>query len=83
MGLRVVAIGERGSDVRCPIFVFNALSDSGAEKKKLCLELGVEKWIDFKESTDLVKDIKDVCDGLGPHCALVTAATVRLFLSLK
>jgi len=49
--------------------------DSGAEKKELCLQLGAEKWIDFHESKDLVKDIKDACDGLGAHCALVTAAT--------
>jgi propanol-preferring alcohol dehydrogenase len=49
--------------------------DTGAEKKELCLQLGAEKWIDFKESKDLVKDVRDACDGLGPHCALVTSAT--------
>jgi D-arabinose 1-dehydrogenase-like Zn-dependent alcohol dehydrogenase len=51
--------------------------DTGAEKKELCLKLGAEKWIDFNESKNLVKDVKDACDGLGPHCALVTSATVR------
>jgi len=49
--------------------------DTGAEKKELCLKLGAEKWIDFNESKNLVKDVKDACDGLGPHCALVTSAT--------
>jgi propanol-preferring alcohol dehydrogenase len=49
--------------------------DTGAEKKNLCLSLGAEKWIDFKESKDLVKSIKEATDGFGPHAAVVTAAT--------
>jgi propanol-preferring alcohol dehydrogenase len=49
--------------------------DTGAEKKDLCLSLGAEKWIDFKESPDLVKSIKEATDGLGPHATIVTAAT--------
>jgi propanol-preferring alcohol dehydrogenase len=48
--------------------------DSGAEKKALCLKLGAEAWIDFRESKDIVKDVKDICDGVGAHCAIVTAA---------
>ncbi|KAF8842396.1 GroES-like protein [Paxillus ammoniavirescens] len=47
--------------------------DTGEEKKKLCLDLGAEKWIDFRDTPDLVNDIKDACDGLGPHCAIVTS----------
>ncbi|KAL6306584.1 GroES-like protein [Sparassis latifolia] len=49
--------------------------DTGAEKKKLCMKLGAEKWIDFKESKDLVADIKAATGGLGPHAAVVTAST--------
>ncbi|KAI0806269.1 GroES-like protein [Irpex lacteus] len=49
--------------------------DTGAEKRDLVLSLGAEKWIDFKESKDLVKDIVAATDGLGPHTAVVTAAT--------
>ncbi|KAH7923073.1 GroES-like protein [Leucogyrophana mollusca] len=49
--------------------------DTGAEKKKLCTELGAEKWIDFKETKDIVKAVQEACDGLGPHCAIVTAAS--------
>ncbi|KII87609.1 hypothetical protein PLICRDRAFT_111977 [Plicaturopsis crispa FD-325 SS-3] len=49
--------------------------DTGAEKKELCLSLGAEKWIDFRESKDLVADIKAATGGEGPHAALVTAAT--------
>ncbi|KAI5123358.1 hypothetical protein M0805_001779 [Coniferiporia weirii] len=48
--------------------------DTGEDKKKLVLSLGAEKWIDFKESKDIVQDIKNVTDGLGPHAAVVTAA---------
>lgn len=50
--------------------------DTGEEKKQLCLKLGAEKWIDFKLSKDIVKDIKDATDGLGAHSAVVTAASV-------
>lgn len=50
-----------------------AFTDTGAEKKKLCLELGAEKWIDFREATDLVKAVKEACDGLGAHSAIVTS----------
>ena len=40
------------------------------------MKLGAEKWIDFRETKDLVKDIKEATDGLGPHAAIVTAANV-------
>lgn len=49
--------------------------DTGEEKKQLCLRLGAERWIDFKESKNIVQDIKDATDGLGPHAAVVTAST--------
>ncbi|KAI0947923.1 hypothetical protein AcW1_009560 [Taiwanofungus camphoratus] len=49
--------------------------DTGEEKRKLVMKLGAEKWIDFKQSKDLVKDIRDATGGQGPHAAVVTAAT--------
>ncbi|KAI0764618.1 GroES-like protein [Trametes elegans] len=49
--------------------------DTGAEKKELVTKLGAEKWIDFKETKDLVKDIIEATDGFGAHAAVVTAAT--------
>ncbi|KAG1776333.1 chaperonin 10-like protein [Suillus placidus] len=48
--------------------------DTGLEKKKLCLELGAEKWIDFKEAKDIVQAVRKACDGEGAHCAVVTTA---------
>ncbi|KAI0819392.1 GroES-like protein [Trametes gibbosa] len=53
--------------------------DTGAEKKELCMKLGAEKWIDFKETTDLVKDIVDATDGYGAHAAVVTAANPQAY----
>ncbi|KAF8550404.1 mannitol-1-phosphate dehydrogenase M1PDH1 [Imleria badia] len=48
--------------------------DSGEEKRKLCLALGAEKWIDFKESGDaLVQNVVAAADGLGPQAALISA----------
>lgn len=49
--------------------------DSGEEKKKLCLELGADVWIDFKESKDIVADVKAATGGEGAHSAVVTTAS--------
>ncbi|KAG6815554.1 hypothetical protein H0H87_000606, partial [Tephrocybe sp. NHM501043] len=49
--------------------------DSGAEKKKLCQDLGADVWIDFKTSKDIVSDVKKATDGLGAHSAIVTTAS--------
>lgn len=49
--------------------------DTGAQKKKLVESLGAAAWIDFKESKDLIGDIKKATPGgLGPHAAVVAAA---------
>ncbi|TFK45935.1 GroES-like protein [Heliocybe sulcata] len=53
--------------------------DSGEEKKQLCFKLGAEKFIDFKETQDLVQDVKAATDGLGPHAAIVTAASGKAY----
>lgn len=49
--------------------------DSGADKKTLCQKLGAEAWIDFKESTDIVKDVLAVTGGKGANAALMTAVS--------
>ena len=53
--------------------------DTGAEKRDLCFKLGAERWVDFRESKDIVADIKAACDGEGPHAAVVTAATSKAY----
>jgi propanol-preferring alcohol dehydrogenase len=50
--------------------------DTGSAKKDLCMELGAEVWIDFKEAKDIVSAIKNATgDGFGPHGAIVTSAS--------
>lgn len=51
-------------------------TDTGAEKKDLCLKLGAEKWVDFAESKDLVKDVQEAAGGLGPHAAIIAVGNV-------
>jgi zinc-binding dehydrogenase len=65
-----------------PVLTALLLSDTGAEKKELCLSLGAEKWVDFRETKDLVKDIKNAAGGEGPHATLVSAASVSFFFCL-
>ncbi|KAJ7232046.1 chaperonin 10-like protein [Mycena haematopus] len=48
--------------------------DTGDVKRDLCLQLGAEKWVDFKTSTNLVQDVKDAADGVGPHAAVVVSS---------
>ncbi|KDQ59946.1 hypothetical protein JAAARDRAFT_56868 [Jaapia argillacea MUCL 33604] len=49
--------------------------DTGDERKELALKLGAEKFIDFKEVVDLVTEVKVTTGGLGPHAAIITAAS--------
>jgi len=42
------------------------------------LSLGAEKWIDFRESKNLIADVMAATDGLGPHAVIVSAAVVNL-----
>ncbi|KAI5116701.1 hypothetical protein M0805_004774 [Coniferiporia weirii] len=46
--------------------------DTGAAKRDLCLSLGAEKWIDFRESTNIVADVIATSGG-GAHAAIITA----------
>ncbi|OJA11847.1 hypothetical protein AZE42_04070 [Rhizopogon vesiculosus] len=49
--------------------------DTGSDKKKLCMELGAKKWIDFTEVKDIVQAVREACGGEGAHCAIVTSAS--------
>ncbi|KAF9009701.1 mannitol-1-phosphate dehydrogenase M1PDH1 [Cyathus striatus] len=53
--------------------------DTGAAKKELCLSLGAEAWVDFKESGDLTRDVQAATGGEGPHAALIVAGDPRPF----
>lgn len=43
------------------------------------MKLGAEKWIDFKETKDLVGDVRAATDGFGAHAAVITAATGQAY----
>jgi len=47
--------------------------DTGDDKKEISLQNGAEKWIDFKQSTNIIEDVTLACDGKGPHAAVVTS----------
>jgi alcohol dehydrogenase, propanol-preferring len=47
--------------------------DTGEQKKKLCLELGADEFIDFKEHSDVAARVKEIAGGVGAHGVLVTA----------
>lgn len=84
MGLRVLAIGwcllrfVLINPNLLSYWIYFSSSDTGETKKKLCLSLGAEKWVDFRESTDLISDVKAATDGLGPEGAVVAAGDVSL-----
>ncbi|THH03682.1 hypothetical protein EW145_g6090 [Phellinidium pouzarii] len=46
--------------------------DTGLVKRDFCLSLGSEAWLDFKESSNLVSDIREMTQG-GAHAVLVVA----------
>ena len=47
--------------------------DGGEAKKNLCLSMGAEAFVDFKETTEVVAEVIKIADGIGAHGVLVTA----------
>lgn len=47
--------------------------DSGAEKKEMCLRLGAEAFVDFKEFKNVAEEVVKIADGKGAHAVFVTA----------
>ncbi|KAI0314899.1 hypothetical protein OF83DRAFT_1063048 [Amylostereum chailletii] len=47
--------------------------DTGDDKRDMCLSRGVERWIDFKTSANVVEDVRKATGGLGPHAAVITS----------
>jgi propanol-preferring alcohol dehydrogenase len=54
--------------------------DSGSEKEKFVKELGVNAFIDFAKTKDLIQDVNNVTSG-GAHAVIVTAGSPRAFKS--
>ena len=54
--------------------------DTGADKEKMCKELGAAAFIDFAKSKNVVKDVQAATeDGLGPHAVLLLAVNEKPF----
>ncbi len=47
--------------------------DTGASKRELCMKMGAEAFVDFKESEDVAKEVVSIADGVGAHGIFVTA----------
>lgn len=47
--------------------------DTGAQKKKLSLDMGAEEFIDFREVSDTAAEVKRIAGGVGAHGVIVTA----------
>ncbi|KAK5044465.1 hypothetical protein LTR84_010746 [Exophiala bonariae] len=47
--------------------------DTGPAKRELCLRLGAEAFVDFKETTDVTQRVIEITDGEGAHGVFVTA----------
>ncbi|KAI1432721.1 dehydrogenase-like protein [Xylaria sp. CBS 124048] len=54
--------------------------DGGAEKEKVCKDLGATTYIDFMSSKDIVEDVKKASpEGHGPHAVLLLAVSEKPF----
>ncbi len=54
--------------------------DGGADKKKACLDLGADAYVDFLTSKDIVQDVKKASgDGLGPQAVVLLAVSEKPF----
>lgn len=54
--------------------------DGGAEKGKLCKDLGADTFVDFMSSKDIVSEVKAATpDGLGPAAVLLVAVQEKPF----
>jgi len=47
--------------------------DGGEAKKKLCLAMGAEAFVDFRDTKDVAAKVVEIADGVGAHGVLVTA----------
>ena len=54
--------------------------DGGAEKEKMCKELGAVAYVDFMTSKNIVEDVKKVTpEGYGPEAVILLAVNEKPF----
>jgi len=66
-------VGMQGVQLAKAMGMRPIVIDSGESKKTLCLEMGAEEFVDFREHQDVAARVKEVADGIGAHGVLVTA----------
>ncbi|KAH6974570.1 chaperonin 10-like protein, partial [Ilyonectria sp. MPI-CAGE-AT-0026] len=66
-------VGLQGVQIAAALGMRPIAIDTGEEKKKLCLSLGAEAFIDFKEVEDVAAEVVALADGIGAHGVFVTA----------
>jgi propanol-preferring alcohol dehydrogenase len=66
-------VGIQGVQLAKAVGLRPVVVDTGADKRKLALELGAEAFVDFKDSEDPSKSVIEIADGVGVHGVFVTA----------
>jgi len=64
-------VGIQGVQLASAMGMRPIVVDTGAERRKLALELGAEHFVDFKEVKDPIEEVVALTEG-GAHVCLVT-----------
>lgn len=66
-------VGIQGVQLAKAMGLRPVVIDTGAAKKDLCMKVGAEAFVDFKESKDVTAEVIKIADGVGAHGVIVTA----------
>ncbi|KAI5298731.1 hypothetical protein KEM55_003007 [Ascosphaera atra] len=66
-------VGIQGVQVAKAMGLRPIAIDTGADKRDLCLRMGAEQFIDFREESDVAAAVVKAADGIGAHGVFVTA----------
>src|ERR1700744_872549 len=66
-------VGIQGVQIARAMGLRPIVVDSGADKRKLALEMGAEHFVDFRETADVAAEVKKIADDIGAHGVFVTA----------
>lgn len=66
-------VGIQGVQIAAAYGLRPIAIDTGNDKRDLCLRLGAEHFIDFKDTTDVAAKVMEIADGEGAHGVFVTA----------
>ncbi|KXN83414.1 Alcohol dehydrogenase 1 [Leucoagaricus sp. SymC.cos] len=53
--------------------------DTGESKRELVMSLGAEKWVDFRETKNLIADVQAATGGPGPQAAVIATGNAEPF----